>query len=99
MVCEHLRPLEAALLASGAEVTYRGQAWSKTCREWVYFDVILDAAAIRRQFQLPPCVQLHENKDPRSGLERGFACETCKDAVMGRVQGARRWPARAAPRR
>ena len=99
MLCEHVRPLEEALLASGVVVTFRGQAWSAGSREWVYFDVVLDVAAIGRRFQLPACVQLHENTDPRSGLERGFECVTCKDAVMGRFQGARRWPERSTARR
>ena len=42
MVCEHLYPLEQALLAAGIAETYRGQPWSRNCREWVYFDADLD---------------------------------------------------------
>ncbi|MBN1425321.1 hypothetical protein JXA88_12275, partial [Candidatus Fermentibacteria bacterium] len=74
MVCEHLAPLEKALLEDGVRVTYRGQAWSKNCREWVYFDVILDIDAIMERFSLPSCVRFHENTDERSGLERGLEC-------------------------
>ena len=95
MVCRHLEPLEEALLADGAKVTSRGQAWSESCREWVYFEVILDVAEIERRFRFPACVRVHENTDPRSGLERGFECVTCKDAVVGLVRGARAWPARS----
>jgi hypothetical protein len=89
MLCEHLRALELALLDSGARESFRGQAWSENCREWVYFDVRLDLPALRRRFALPACVQAHENDDPRSGLERGFVCQQCHDGVMGLAQGGR----------
>jgi len=32
-------------------------------------------------------VVVHENTDERSGLEKGFVCEECHDAVMGLVRG------------
>jgi hypothetical protein len=99
VVCEHLKPLEDALLAGGAKVTFRGQAWSEKCREWVYFDRVLDLAAIERRFGFPPCVSRHENLDPRSGTESGFECATCQDAVVGLVKGARKWPGRSAARK
>jgi hypothetical protein len=88
MVCQHLAPLEAALIEAGAKETFRGAAWTKKCREWVYFDVVLDISALEKRFQFPACVRVHENLDPKSGLERGFACEACEDAVMGRIDGA-----------
>jgi hypothetical protein len=89
MVCPHLSSLEHALIASGARETYRGQAWSKNCREWVYFDVRLDLDALASRFGLLAPVGVHENTDPRSGLERGFVCSECNDAVMGRLEGGR----------
>jgi hypothetical protein len=89
MVCDHLRALEEELLGRGVTVTYRGRAWSKDCREWVYFDVVLDTEALARRFAFAPGVRVHENPDPRSGLERGFFCTECHDAVMGLVEGPR----------
>jgi hypothetical protein len=86
MVCEHLAPLERALLEQGIPVTFRGQAWSDNCREWVYFGVVLDLAALQKQFGLADCVQIHENSDPHSGLERGFVCIRCKDGIMGELK-------------
>ncbi|MBD9425003.1 hypothetical protein IB232_06705 [Pseudomonas sp. PDM15] len=83
MLCEHLRALEQALLHNGAEETFRGQAWSENCREWVYFDVRRDLSALQRRFALPACVQPHENADPHSGQERGLVCTQCHNAVMG----------------
>jgi hypothetical protein len=87
MVCTHLAALEQALIASGTLETYRGQAWSHNCREWVYFAVVLDIPALQQRFAFASCVQIHENADPRSGLERGFVCTACQDAVMGMVEG------------
>ncbi len=87
MVCAHLRPLEQALQAQHITETSRGTPWSQNCREWVYFAVRLDTDALRQRFAFPPCVVVHENTDERSGLEKGFVCETCHDAIMGLVRG------------
>ena len=89
IVCEHLAPLEAALIQSGARETFRGAAWSQNCREWVYFDVKLDIDALQARFQLPACVTVHVNHDPKSGQERGFVCDACNDAVMGLYESDR----------
>lgn len=92
MVCEHLSLLEKALIERGFTVTSRGQAWTRNCREWAYFDVVLDIAAVRARFALPDCVRMHENLNCKSGTERGFECTTCHDAVMGRIDGAPAFP-------
>jgi hypothetical protein len=94
MICTHVRWLEEALSAAGFRETYRGQTWSNNCREWVYFDVILDVPRLQLQFTIPAGVEVHENTDPKSGLERGLVCSRCHDAVMGLVEGSRnRFPA------
>jgi hypothetical protein len=87
MTCRHLYPLEADLIAAGVKEMYRGTAWSRNCREWVYFDIVLDVASVASRMKFPPCVELHENLDPKSGTERGFVCNECNDAVMGLVSG------------
>lgn len=92
MVCNHLRALEQALQAAGIRETSRGTPWSQNCREWVYFDVRLDTDALRQRFALLACVVVHENTDQRSGLEKGFVCEECHDAVMGLVHGGELFP-------
>lgn len=84
MVCEHLRALEAALQAAGIEETYRGQAWSSNCREWVYFRCMLNRPSLRKRFALPDCVVDHEHRGTHDGQEAGFACELCHDGIMGR---------------
>jgi hypothetical protein len=82
-MCEHLSSLEIALKFSQVKETYRGQPWSKNCREWVYFDCILNSDTIRQKFQLPDFIVYHTNDDPRSGTEAGFVCEKCQDAIIG----------------
>lgn len=91
MTCPHLYPLEAELLAAGISEVSRGTPWSQNCREWVYFDVVLDTASIAARLGFAACVQLSENLDPKSGTERGFECVACHDAVMGRLHGAPRY--------
>ena len=83
MVCEHLASLEQALIAAGMRETFRGAAWSRNCREWVYFDCVLDRIAIRERMQLPACVQDHEHLGTHNGQEAGFVCTACHDGVMG----------------
>ena len=81
--CEHLSPLEKALLAEGAAVTFRGQAWSMNCREWVYFDCFLDTPEIRKHISFPDCVLDHSHRGTHDGEERGLVCTVCDDAIMG----------------
>lgn len=92
LLCDCLALLESELIARGAPETYRGQAWSDNCREWVYFDVVLDTDALAARFDFPASVTVHENTDPKSGLERGFYCNQHQDAVMGRITGAPTFP-------
>lgn len=88
MVCEHLAALEAELAARDVTETYRGQPWTANCREWVYFDIVFETDSVARRLELGPTVVVHENNDKRSGLERGFVCEACKDGIIGQLKGA-----------
>lgn len=95
MVCEHLAELERELISAKTPVTFRGQAWSRNCREWVYFDCVLDRAALRARLSFPACVEDHEHLGTHDGQEAGFVCTACYDGVMGRhpkgAAGARRF--------
>jgi hypothetical protein len=88
MVCEHLSALEDALVADGVAVTFRGQSWSMNCREWVYVDCYLDVPAIRRRFEVAPCVADHAHRGTHDGQERGLVCTACRDAVVGAYEPA-----------
>jgi hypothetical protein len=83
MLCEHLAPLEKELHTAGIQETFRGQAWSSNCREWVYFACYLDREAIRARMQLADCVKDHEHRGTHDGQEAGFVCTACNDAIMG----------------
>lgn len=84
VTCEHLIELERALARAGFRETFRGQAWSDNCREWVYYDCLLPAEAIRRKFAFAPCVQDHAHRGTHDGQEAGFVCDIHNDGIMGR---------------
>ncbi len=83
MTCKHLRDLEQALLDAGIAETCRGAVWTTNCREWVYFDCILDLASLRDKFCLPEIVKDRDLLGTHEGCERGFYCSQCHDGVMG----------------
>ena len=83
MTCDHLIKLEQALIDAGVEETYRGQPWSKNCREWVYFNGVLPLDEIRARFELAECVEDHEHWGTHSGSESGLVCRVHHDAIMG----------------
>ena len=86
MTCDHLKPLEQAILARGIRETFRGAAWSQNCREWVYFDCFIDTASVRARFVLANCVEEHLHRGTHDGQERGFVCSQCHDGIMGRYE-------------
>ncbi len=82
-MCEHLEKLAGYLRTRGIRETYRGQVWTENCREWIYFDCVLDIQALESKLGFDPCVRSFRNDDARSGREAGFYCELCKDAIVG----------------
>ncbi len=82
-MCEHLQALDNAIKARGITETFRGKAWSNNCREWVYYDCVLNMQEVRARYELPGFIKAHVNDDFKSGPERGFVCTLCQDAVMG----------------
>lgn len=92
MLCKHLKEIEEEIIKQGYKETYRGKPWTNNCGEWVYFDLVLDIEKLKERFDLNPCVELHENLDPRSGTKRGLYCTKCQDAIMGKVSGGNVFP-------
>ena len=90
MVCEHLRAIEEELLRQGRTVLFRGAAWSRNCREWVYFDCFIDTASVSKNFALPACVREHAHRGTHDGQERGFECTLCHDGIMGAFEATPR---------
>jgi hypothetical protein len=57
-MCEHLTALENELKSKGLKETYRGQPWSGNCREWVYYDCVLDVEKLKSRYNFSPCVTI-----------------------------------------
>jgi hypothetical protein len=83
MTCIHLRKLEQEVIKSGIAETFRGKAWSKNCREWVYFNCCFDLESVYKRMGLDICVEKHIHLGTHDGQEAGFVCTKCNDAVMG----------------
>lgn len=66
-------------------ITSFGQAWSKASAPWIYFDTVLDVDGLRSKFRLDENLEIHENLDPKSGLEKGFVDKTTGEGLMGKL--------------
>ncbi|MBK6275925.1 MAG: hypothetical protein IPF58_15115 [Saprospirales bacterium] len=82
-MCIHLKPLENYLQTQGIAETYRGQVWSKNCREWIYFDAVLNPQKLKEKFQFDDTIKIHDYEDIKVGSELGLVCIICNDAIMG----------------
>lgn len=85
MTCNHLNILEKELLNQRIKVTYRGQAWSKNCREWVYFDCLFSDLdkTIQRLNLDRKIVKIHSHFGTHDGQEYGLVCAKCNDGILG----------------
>ena len=83
-VCEHLRPLEDDLAALGIRIVGSGTPWSKNCRFWITYNVVLDCEALKTRLGLDARVEVHINDDMRSGREQGLVCSVDHDGIVGR---------------
>ena len=82
-MCAHLKPVEDYLLSKGYKEIYRGQVWSNNCREWIYFNTVLQPKELINQFKLESFIIIHDYEDIKVGAELGLECTICKDAIMG----------------
>jgi hypothetical protein len=83
MTCEHLIDLEREVMARGIPEISRGQAWSRNCREWVYFRCYFERESIRKRFNLSDCVIDHQHAGTHDGKEAGFYCTEHQDGILG----------------
>jgi len=82
-MCIHLKEMETYLRSQGAKETWRGQPWTERCREWIYFDCVLNIESLQKKVLLDDCVTVHDYNDIKAGAELGFFCNQCEDAIMG----------------
>lgn len=67
-------------------ITFFGKAWGNCTNNWIYFDTCLDIEAMKEKFGLDDSMEVHENLDPRSGLERGFIDKVTGEGIMGKIK-------------
>ncbi len=82
-MCIHLKPLEDYLMVENILEVYRGQVWTKNCREWIYYDAVLNPKKIKEKFHFDDTIIIHDYKDNKVGSELGLVCTLCNDAIMG----------------
>lgn len=82
-MCEHLLKVENYIKAKGIQEVFRGRPWGKNCREWVYFNCILDTEELKIKLELNACVETHEYSDSKVANELGLFCTSCRDGIMG----------------
>src|SRR4051812_11061384 len=82
-MCEHLQPLADYLKERSVPVTWRGQPWTQNCREWVYYDCVLEPQSLKTKLGLESFIQVHDYVDIKAGSELGLFCDECKDAIIG----------------
>ncbi len=85
-----IREMGLFLLSRGHSITYFGKAWSKVNGDWIYFDTVLDIDDLIRQFDRDRTLELHENTDSKSGLEKGLVDPLTDEAVMGLIKEYKR---------
>ncbi len=81
-----IRAISTFLANNGCLVTYFGKPWSNVDSNWIYFDSVLNINELIIQFDEDKTLEIHENTDPRSGLEKGLIDSITKEAVMGLVK-------------
>ena len=82
-MCEHLQKVENYIKQKDIKEVFRGRPWGKNCREWIYFNCILDTGELKRKLELDACVVTHQYYDIKVANELGLFCTICKDGIMG----------------
>lgn len=83
MICRHLKPIEDIIREKNVTEMYRGQPWSKNCREWVYYDCYIDTVLLSKRLDLKAYVVAYEHIGTNDGQKSGFYCTSQKDGIMG----------------
>ncbi|WP_378178004.1 hypothetical protein [Aquimarina sp. SS2-1] len=71
------------LESKGSNISYFGKAWSNIDANWIYFDCELNIKELIELFDPLRQLLIHENKDPRSGLEKGLIDPETGEGIMG----------------
>ena len=83
---DKLRAMAQYLSDQRIAITFFGKAWGGSTNNWIYFDTEIDVAEMRERFDLGDNFVVHENLDPKSGMERGFIYQVTGEAIMGIIK-------------
>jgi Immunity protein 27 len=92
--CEHLWPIEVAARSAGMRIVTIGQWWDRNSTKSIYFDCVLNRAAIVTSFALPAFVVWRDYDGRAAGHEAGLCCERCDSLLVGKfgLYGGQQWP-------
>jgi hypothetical protein len=83
---QELRQLAKYLKKKKIKIDYFGSAWTNNHASWIYFDTVLDLDKLRSKFNLGTHIKIHQNLDPKSGIESGFVDENTGEGLMGKLK-------------
>ena len=92
LISTDLKKLAKYLLKKNRRITYWGKAWSRNKADWIYFDTVLDVEKLRAKFNFEEHITVHQNSDPKSGLEKGFIDQKTGEVIIGRLHKTTRKP-------
>jgi len=81
--CEHLRPLEEAIVAAGVQFGPIISPYSENRTTWFMCDATFDEPALRKRLLLPEFVTYAEYDGRVAGSDATFACARCDHAILG----------------
>jgi len=81
--CEHLRPLEDAILAAGVPFAPIVSPYAENHTTWFMCDATFDEPSLRRRLLLPEFVTYTEYDGRVAGSDATFACARCDHAILG----------------
>ena len=65
-----IREISLFIYKQGHAISFFCKAWSDVSANWIYFDIILNIDTLISKYDKNRNLEIHENLDPRSGLER-----------------------------
>lgn len=81
-----LQTIGRYLLECGHSITFYGKAWSNSKSNWIYFDTSLNLEHLIQTYDNEKQLQIHENRDPRSGREKGLIDSVTGEAIVGYLE-------------
>ncbi len=81
--CEHLRPVEEAVLAAGVRFGPIMSPWCNDSTTWFMCAATFDEPSLRKRLELPDFVRYSEYDGRVAGADATFACTRCDHAILG----------------